>query len=288
MRRTVGFVLGLVVVIAALSTVWIYLKGEGAPATLVVHEVEGAVTLTRALGEQGEVPVGFELDNGDKLATGADARVVLTLGEETRMRLGPTSSIQVTGVDQTGVQLELEEGKLSATVRPGSGAVRIGNQGREVVAEDATFEVGVFGDAFQAQTTSGALTVVGTDVTRVEEGEQVTAVGRRASVGPVPEELLLEVQWPTRERDTVKKYALQGLSEPGTRIRVTGEGLAPVEAQADEKGVFVALIPLVEGRRADVVIEATDALGRATTSPPILLPARDSTGPKVHGVVDQR
>jgi len=280
--------LGVVVVIAAFATVWIYLNGEGAPATLLVHEVEGTVRLTSALGEDADVPVGMALSDGDRLATGADSRVVLALGEETRMRLGPTSSVQVTGVDQAGVKLELEEGMLSATVRPGSGAVRIGNQGREVVAEDAAFEVGVYGDAFQAQATEGALTIVGTDVTRVEEGEQVTAVGRRAQVGPVPEQLLLEVNWPSRERDTVKKYALRGLSEPGTRIRVTGDGLSPIEAQADDKGVFVALIPLVEGRQADVVIEAIDALGRSATSEPGLLPARDSTGPRVHGVVEQR
>jgi hypothetical protein len=204
------------------------------------------------------------------------------------MRLGPTSSIQVTAVDETGVRLELEEGKLSATVRPGSGAVRIGNKGREVVADDAVFDVGVYGDAFQAQSTFGSLIVVGTDVTQVEEGEQVTAVGRRAHVGPVPDELLLQVDWPTRDRETVKRYALRGLSEPGSRIRVTGEGIAPVESQANDKGIFIAMVPLVEGRQAKVVIEAIDALGRSTRSEPVVMPARDSTGPRVHGVVEQR
>jgi hypothetical protein len=288
MRRSVGALLGLVVVVAALATVWIYLNGEGAPATLIVHEVEGEVSLTRTMGDDTEVPVGLELNDGDRLATAEGGRVVLALGEETRMRLGPTSSIQITAVDETGVRLELEEGKLSATVRPGSGAVRIGNKGREVVADDAVFDVGVYGDAFQAQSTLGSLIVVGTDVTQVEEGEQVTAVGRRAQVGPVPDELLLQVDWPTRDREAVKAYALRGTSEPGSRIRVTGEGIAPVESQANEKGVFVAMIPLVEGRQSRVVIEAIDALGRSTRSEPIAMPARDSTGPRVHGVVEQR
>lgn len=261
-----------------MATLWIYVAGDGDPAALTVYEVEGTVKLTTAEGAQVPAAVDTRLNKGDRLSTGLQSRVVLKLGEQTRLRLGPTSSVQVTSIDEDVVKLELEDGMLSATVRPGSGAVRIGNNGREVVAEDAEFEVGVYGDAFQARATDGSLTVVGTDVTKVGAGEQVTAVGRRALVGPVPEELLLEVKWPQSVAARAEEiYQLVGSSDPGARIKVMGQGIAPIETQANEKGEFVAPIPLVEGKRpADIVIEAFDALGRSIQVSG-RLPSRDST-----------
>lgn len=277
MRQNVGIILGIIVVFAAMATLWIYLRGDSAQAALRVYEVDGTVKLTTALGDELPASVDRELSDGDRLATGVNSRVVLALGEETRMRLGPTSSVQVKSVDETGVKLELEDGMLSATVRPGSGAVRIGNNGREVVAEDAEFEVGVYGEAFQARASEGSLTVVGTDVTRVEPGEQVTAVGTRARVGPVPEELLLNVDWPQGDqKHGKKKFPLPGLSVPGARIVVTGPDIdPPVETQANDKGEFVAMIPLIEGRRPTVTVEAFDALGRSINDAGIL-PLRDT------------
>ncbi len=285
MRRTVGILLGLVVVFAAIGTVWIYLAGETAPAALTIYELDGDVRLTNAKGELLAPPVGMELGGGDRLRTGIGARAVLALGEETRIRLGPTSSVQVQSVDETGIKLELEDGMLSATVRPGSGgAVRIGNNGREVVAENGVFDVGVDGDAFLAQTTEGSLTVVGTDVARLVEGEQVIALEQHASVGPIPAELLLEVRHPTdMTATTQEKYELHGRSDPGSLIRVAGTDAENV--RADAKGVFVAKIPLVEGKPLNVEIEAVDPLGR-TTSKPVTLPPRDNTGPGAAGGTD--
>ena len=135
----------------------------------------------------------------DHLETLEGSRAVLGLGRETRIRLGPESSLRVTALGPEGVQLELEDGALQATVRPGA-PVRVGSEGREIVATNAEFAMGVSDGVVQVEALQGEIGLSGADQTRLEAGSVATIVDRRAVIAPIPEELLLEVRWPAADR----------------------------------------------------------------------------------------
>lgn len=283
MRRLVGLVLGLVVLIAAIGTVWMYTREISREADLVIVQVDGEVKLYSPGRSGAGATVGRALAARDRLATGEDARAVLALGAETRIRLGPTSTIQVQAIDDQGVRLELEGGALQATVRPDAGAVRIGSRGREVVATNADFSVGVRDDVLQVGATRGSVSLAGVDGTRIEAGSQATIVDRHAEIGPVPEAVLLDVEWPqaARTRDTLTK--LRGTTAPGAVVRLQGPIGEEVVVRADHRGVFVAELPLAEGDNA-VRIEALDVFGnRAAVDG--ALQTRDTLGPGFRGGV---
>src|SRR5687767_1668107 len=117
MRRLLTALVGVVVVAFALGAVWRYLAAERGTAVLVLVEVDGRVELTGPGRPAAAATEGTVLGPDDRLRTSAASRAVLSLGEGTRIRLGPTSSLVVQSVDADGVALELEDGQLQATVR---------------------------------------------------------------------------------------------------------------------------------------------------------------------------
>lgn len=283
MRRLVGLFLGLVVVIAAISTVWTYASGEDRQAQLVISEVDGEVRLT-VQGVEDDARRGVVLGAKDRLVTGSEARAVLALGANTRIRMGPLSALEVTAVSEEGVQLELEDGALHATVRPEGGAVRVGSQGREVIATNAAFDVGVHGGVLQVSTQRGSVSLAGVDNTRVDAGSQATIVDRKADIGPVPEEVLLEVEWPEPVRTRARTTTIAGTTAPGALVRLVGPTGEPVAVRADAAGRFRVEMPLSEGSN-EVEIEAVDVLGKRSRSVEGTLQTRDTLGPSFRGGV---
>jgi hypothetical protein len=281
--------LTLVVIVAMITAVWRYIRAEARHGQLSVAEVAGEVRLQRVDGEQVDASRGQILQAEDRVSTGADGRAVLSLGPQTRVRIGPTSSLRVTGVDDVGVSLELEDGALQATVRPDSGAVRLSNRNRAILATNGEFAVGVSrtadGDVLQINATRGALSLSGLDVTRLDEGQQAVVVDRHAEVGPVPEELLLAVDWPSEARTRAEKTVVSGRTQPGARVTLEGSfGVRTVMANAD--GRFVAELPLAEGDNP-IEVSATDPVGKAATIEG-MLQTRDTKGPSFSGGVDYR
>jgi hypothetical protein len=281
-RSALFVVLVTIVLVAMGSAWWQYLESEQAPARLELTDVTGDVQLQRPSGPTDPAD-GTVLGPQDRVATGPDGRAVLALGRETHIRIGPESAVQVTGVDATGVSLALEDGALQATVRPESGAVRVANRGREVLATNGEFAVGVSDDVMQVSATKGSLSLSGVDRTRIEEGEQATIVDRHADLQPIPEELVLAVQWPQEARTRSEATRVTGTTDPGARVRLTGSfGVRTVTANA--QGAFVAEVPLAEGDNP-IHVEAFDSLGRATRIDG-MLQTRDTTGPSFRGGVD--
>ncbi len=283
MRSSVGWIAAgsLLVLVAAAAGWQLFGPAPGGPA-LVLEDLDGTVTVRRDGGSAEAATAGRTLLEADHLATGADGRASLRLGAETTILVGPTSSLEITDVDATGVGLELEGGALSATVRPDSGAVRVGSRGRSVVATNAVFDVGVDGEVVQIAVAAGEVAVSGTDVTRVAAGQQVWVVDRHGEVGQIPEELLLAVQWPTEARARREQWVVEGTTVPAARVRVRG-GVEVVEVQADARGAFRATVSLLEGENR-VVVESVDLLGRSTEVPGVLI--RDTRGPSFQGGVE--
>lgn len=282
MRRLVDLVLALVVLLAGLSAWWTYTSDEVRAYRVVLTEIEGDVEIV-AQGRTLPASAGAELTASDRIRTGAHARAVLVIGQHSQVRLGPASSVEVRAVDDDGVRLELEGGALQATVRPSGGAVRIGHRGREVVATHADFSVGARDGVIQVDAHRGEVALTGVDQGRLVAGEQATLVGAHAEIGPIPEGVLLQVEWPEAATTRADRARVAGTTSPGALVRLVSPTGAAVEVRARGDGRFVADVPLVEGVN-EVRVEAVDLLGRQADAPG-RLPDRDTIGPSFRGGV---
>ncbi len=282
MRRLLVSLLTLVVVVAMVMAVGRYLSSDRLEAELRVVEVHGGVMVSGS-DDEHEAQEGENLGANDQIVTGEGARAVLSVNGGSQIRLAPQASVRVKSIDLDGVSLELEDGNLTATVRPESGAVRVGNGGREVVATRGEFAVGVSGDVLQVDARRGDLVLSGVDVTRVEEGQQATVVDRHAEIEAVPKELLLDVAWPEGERTRRDTSTVSGTTAPGARVIARGS-FGEVSVRAGTDGRFELAVPLAEGDNR-VRLEAIDPVGRSTEVQGALH-TRDTTGPTMRGGVE--
>lgn len=283
MKRIWILLLAVVVLVAMGSALWRYLAVEGSEVELVVVELRGDVTVSPAGEDPGRATEGQAIGVDDSIQTPPDGRAVLALNGTTRIALGAASRVRVDKVGVEGVHLELEDGALEATVRPESGAVRVGNGGRAVIATQGSFAVGVSGDIFQVDAREGDVVLSGVDVTRLEEGQQATVVDRHAEIAPVPDDLLLDVAWPTLGRTREKEGVLAGATVPGARVVVTGS-FGERSTRADATGAFELVVPLQEGEN-EVRVTSIDPLGRSRELVGAL-GRRDTTGPRFQGGVE--
>ncbi len=276
--------LGLVVVALVVASGWLLWAGPLASQRLVLSEVQGGVELKRSDVEVSPAAeAGTQLLAADRLETSADGRAVLTLGADSHIRVGPSSTLQIVEVTATGVAVELEDGAVRATVRPESGSVRITNRGRAVLATQGEVAVGVRDDVLQVQAIEGRVALEGMALSTLASGRQVTDVGGEMDLAPIPEDLLLEVQWPpapARTRD--ETGTIEGQAAPGALITMTCPG-GVVETTADARGTFTAQVPLREGSNPCEIL-AMDALGGRRVELGTLQ-IRDTQGPTLRGGV---
>jgi hypothetical protein len=266
-RRSVVILLATVVVVAMLIGIWRYVRPLGGAEQLTLTSVEGQVTLVQPGRGAGEAVVGRTLVAEDQLQT-AVGRAVLELEGGTRVRVGPSSNLLVVGVDDNGLQLELDGGALKATVRPESGALAVTGAGITAQATDADFAFGMSDDLVVLESTRGDVGVMGADIGRVVEGSRAVIASRAASVGPIPSDLLLSVEWPEARRTREETGAVAGRTAPGATVTVRGP-TGVQEVTADQEGAFLAIVPLTEGENP-VEIEARDVFGEETHAEGVL------------------
>lgn len=265
MKDLLQLVGALVLVLGLGLLGWRGIFGGAQRAPLVVESVEGDVKLRVADGEEAAV-VGQPLDKDARLRSGASGSAILNAGGETRLELKPSSSLRVVGADERGVLVELEGGRVQARVRPGSPSLGVLAEGRRVDAEDASFEVGVdeAGNvAVEAEEGRVALTGFG-DTDTLQAGERALAGDHGVVAGPIPEELLLHVEWPTWSTTRHDSVALAGTTDPGARVSVRA-GPELVSARADGDGRFELTVPLEQGDNP-LTVEAEGVLGRTRRS----------------------
>jgi FecR protein len=273
-RRTVT---GLLVALAAVCVVWAawaVLRDPHGDVSLMLVGVEGEVSLRRG-DDRWAVREGEDLREADQVSTAEGGRVVVAVGDETEIRIGPASSVRVTDVDRAGVSLELEDGALEATVRPGSTPVRVGSRGRAVTLSDGEVAVGVRDDLLQVSVARGSVGLEGMDVSSASAGEQVVVLDRQR-VEQVPDELLFDAAV-ARTRQT--EFQISGKAAPAARVVFRSTtGAWTREVTASPSGAFSVTLPLAEGEN-EVIVEVTDLLGRKTRERK-RLPERDTSGPK--------
>jgi len=282
-RRVVAPLLSLIVVVAAAIALLTYLTEERYDTHLVVQEVGGTADVESPEATAKQIHRGRKIRARDTVRTGTDGHAVLSFGDDTEIRLGTMSTIAVQKIDQEGVTLELEDGALEATVRKGTGALRVGAGDREILTLDADFRMGRRGDNLTVDVQRGDLQVTGMPgVDRLAQGSRARVSGTGGgSVASIPEDLLLTVQWPER-RTRADTVALTGMTEPGATVRVDG-GSQIVEVTANADGGYSALVPLQEGT-STLLVESTDVFGIQTHQEGTV--ERDTRGPTFQAGVE--
>lgn len=279
MRRDLWIALALLALCGAGWLGWRVLFSDDG-GTFAVVEVRGDVRHVDGLGGQKAAVPGVVLGARDRLVARSDGTAVLGFGEGGRVTLEPSSAIEVVSVDPQGVKIELEGGKVHATVRPGSGSVGIRADGREARATDADFTAvrdteGTFGVVAER----GVVALEGAPgQAELRAGERVVLPkGGSPLRAPADEALLLYVVTPASTRTREANTKVRGKTQPAARVRV-GAGGAWSEVKADAAGEWTASVALAEGEN-DVVVEATDVFGRAARS--TVQVVRDTTAPAV-------
>jgi hypothetical protein len=270
-------VAALVLLIAGWVAWTLMFGGEGAPQ-LVLVGVEGAVSLQSPDGAERDAAEGDRLNAQDHLTVGADGSALLSMGEGTRLQLEPKSAIRILEADGAGVRVELEGGRVQASVRPGSPVLGISSRGRAVVARDATFKVGVDPDgAFAVEAEAGTLELQGFEGhSQLKEHQRLIDVPGAASVvDAATTELLLSVRWP-EEPTRADRAHVRGRTSPFAEVIVRPDKGAGLRVRAGADGQFDAQLPLQEGNNAITVV-ARDPNGRKSQAEGSV--ARDSEAP---------
>lgn len=287
MRRLLATGLSIVILTAAAVALLSYLADEPGAAGLRVEEVNGTVRISAADGSASAALVGRILGERERVTTGPGSGAVLALGDATKIRLAPTSTVQMTGRDEQTVTLELEGGALEARVTPSSSALRVGSRGRQLLATDGVFGMGVGADGMLVVDVSEgrALTQGLQGVPPVlEAGTRATVTpDGRATLSPIPDDLLLSVQWPDESRTRLTTTQVQGTTAPGSWVHVDG-GQGAVDVMADAQGHFVADVGLLEGTNA-LSVKATDQLGKPSAVQQFALEV-DRRGPVFRGGIE--
>jgi hypothetical protein len=228
----------------------------------------GTFQVTSAVGvvEAGRDGVWRPIKNGDTLtrsdavrtAAGAGATLRLSAGTEVELR----EKVEI-GLDRlaSGTAVDLRHGKVFARVSGPEGLeinahdTRTANEGPAhfVVMSDDSGRVSVAALTGSARFTAGGKTL------SVPAGSESTSqAGGPPSVPErIPEEVLLDVVWPSDEqRHGVDQTSVQGRARPSTTVKVNGTS-APVGPD----GRFSAVVPLRVGKNA-VDVAAEDVTGR--------------------------
>lgn len=256
--RTLGWLAFLT--LGALAAVW-GLMAPAESAGMRITEAGGEVYRVRD-GATTAASEGTPVGPGDVVGTGPDGVAVLGQGE-TEVRLRGGTVVQVRGIDDRSVELELERGETVVRVRPGARAIRLTQRGRVLRSADGTFRARVDTDGvLAAQADVGRVALGGFgDLEALEEGERLYDGEDGPVVVPIPAELLADVVWPPAA--PADRVTLEGTTEPLARVLVVtagGEG----STVADDEGRFEVEVPLSVGTH-DVEVRVVDRWG-ATTS----------------------
>ena len=98
---------------------YVLIFGGSGAADLVVREIDGMVEYIDPAGAVGLALPGQSVEARARLRSGEDGRAILEFGADSTITLAESTSIRVIGVERDAVRVELDEGRVEATVRPG-------------------------------------------------------------------------------------------------------------------------------------------------------------------------
>lgn len=277
MRRNtqVTLLVCLVLVLGYWGYQWRFSEAAGVKLTIVSSS--GVVARADAAGVEQDMEPGGLIEVQDTVTTGKDGVVLLQAGEGSQLSLSADSTMRVMSAGAGGVRVELENGRVSARVRPGSPALGVTNRGRAVNATNADFTIVVDPEgAMGVQADRGDLQLQGFENTKaLSKGQRLQAMpGREPVSAPVSSALLLEVDWPKGAVTRSAEVTIRGRTDPYASV-IIGDG---TRVRAGSDGKFRAKVPLSEGNNS-LNVRVRDLMGRESDSKKTV--TRDSTAPPV-------
>ncbi|NMO14076.1 hypothetical protein HPC49_07595 [Pyxidicoccus fallax] len=305
-RRQTPFLVGLLLILAALPAGWfLFLREppppppapappvavqapvEKKPLELEISEVSGTVEVLHSDGTWRLAQVGTSLRQNEKVRTQDGSYAMLIGGEAVEVRMDPGTEISVQELTEEVSRILLSNGMATAVVRPGRRhTIEVKASNADAVArleQSGAFTMSNNGQGTVAVgTREGEVTLLGQGkVVIVRAGQQSVIRPGQAPSEPaaVPSSLLLKVDWPAERTRRERELVVRGQTEPGSRVEVDGVAIAP-----DAQGNFERKVKLREGRntvdvraigvarieqreRQDVVVD--------TTPPPLKTDTQD-------------
>ena len=270
-RRQVPFLVGLVLILAALPVGWFVFLRELPPPTrppapvppvaaatvkkaveLELSEIEGLVEVRHGAGEWTPATKGMALRATDVVRTGDGAYAVLVNGEAVEVRMAAGTEVSVEELTDSLSRLLLGNGMATTTVRSGQRhTFELKTTGSDAVArtEGGTFTMTNNGlGTVSVGTRDGEVALLGKGkVVIVRAGQQsIVRPGKEPTEpAPVPGSLLLKVAWPGEKELRKHELVVTGQTDPGNRVEVEG-----VVVRADQEGRFERKVVLPEGTSA--------------------------------------
>ena len=275
MRETLHLLIAALLVLGVGFVAWRFLFSDSGEAPLTIALVRGAVELERG-GATAPAVAGTALQGDDRVISGEDGVAVIAVGEESELTLEAGSTMRVVGLDEQSVEVEMEDGRVRAVVRPGGYGVSVLAGDRAIRTTSGEFTAGVRDGAAAVEVSRGSVSLEGFGgLTVLQSGDRVLAPreGEPRRV-PIPDELLLEVAWPTR-RSRREQVTLAGETEPGARVSIRSPA-GVLEAVADSEGRFEVTVSLAAGDNP-VLVQTEGLLGQTRSMKQLLV--RDEEAP---------
>jgi len=231
----------------------------GDAAIFNVITAEGEVRAFRA-GRWIPVVQGDRLTRDDYVRTSARAHAVLRFSQGTEVELRERVEIRLDRLSAAGATVDLRRGKVVARVTAAGDALAITSRDTRTSTEGPAHFVVMTYDQGQVAVAAikGAarFASAGKTVT-VPEGSETRSQPGKPPEDPekIPEEVLLQVVWPTGERhgDTT---TVQGRAGRDATVTVNG-----ARAAVGPDGRFASEVPLREGPNL-IEVETEDVAGR--------------------------
>ncbi|WP_375758594.1 FecR domain-containing protein [Corallococcus exercitus] len=271
-KRQVPFLVGLVLILAALPVGWfVFLRETPAPlppapppravvtpatakkaVELVLSQFDGNVEVRHGEGAWEPARKDMPLRPTDVVRTGRGAWAVVLNGESVELRMESDTEISVEQLSDELSKVLLSSGLATATVR-----------GRPNVRH--TFILKAKNGDAEASTSQGTFTMTnngkGTVSVGTREGDVkltgkegkfvIVRAGQRSIVrpgqaptepAPIPSTVFLKMEWPAGKTQRKPEVAVTGRTDPGSRVMVDG-----VSVPTEEDGSFTLNVPLNAG-----------------------------------------
>ncbi|MBN8232765.1 FecR domain-containing protein [Corallococcus macrosporus] len=271
-KRQVPFLVGLVLILAALPVGWfVFLRETPAPlppaappravvaaaeakkvVELVLSQFDGNVEVRHGEGAWEPARKDMPLRPTDVVRTGRGSWAVVLNGESVELRMESDTEISVEQLSNELSKVLLSSGLATATVRGRPNVrhtfiLKAKNGDAEASTSQGTFTMSNNGKGtVSVGTREGDVKLTG------KEGKFVIVrAGQRSIVrpgqaptepAPIPSTVFVKMDWPKAKKQREAKLVVTGHTEPGTRVMMNGAVVA-----TDADGGFTLDLDLKEG-----------------------------------------
>lgn len=252
------FVMGVAIAVAGALAYRFLFEAEPESPQWILATFTGDVEVSLRGGAWEPAEIKMRLTDKDRLRTGEDGEAML-LHDSSHVAVRPRTELQVARLTDEVSDFDIAEGNVQVEARGDRVVMRTLADAR-VDASDAGLGMTVKPDGYvEVAVQRGEADFSAVGVTqRVAEGERSHAeAGRPPSTPrPIPQAILLAVQFPDADTFNSRLARIQGRVEPGTRVQVGGRW-----TETDGAGRFELDVELEEGAN-QIEVAAVDTLGR--------------------------